>query len=238
MFNSDPKKLVALRHLAFEDLGLIEPFLTQRGWCVQYCDLGVNDLNATEIRNADLLAVLGGPIGAEDETLYPFLADELRAISERLTHQKPILGICLGAQLMARALGASVKPMQRKEIGYAPITLTAAAQHSPLAHIGNHPVLHWHGDQFSMPEGVESCASTPLCPHQAFMIGSYAMAWQFHLEVDASRIEQWLIGHCGELSQMGIDRGQLRADAHLYSPRTKESLGFVMDDFLAANGLS
>jgi GMP synthase (glutamine-hydrolysing) len=237
MPNSTPKTVVALRHLAFEDLGLIEPFLIQRGWRVHYCDVGVNDLTEADICNAELLAVLGGPIGAEDDAMYPFLADEVNLIRERLSNQKPILGICLGAQLMARALGASVKPMGYKEIGYSPLKLTQSARQSPLVHIGNQPVLHWHGDQFSMPHGVESFASTPVCPHQAFMIGSHAMAWQFHLEIDAARIEQWLIGHCGELSQMGIDRQHIRAAAKLHSAQLEESLKLVMQDWLALNGL-
>jgi GMP synthase (glutamine-hydrolysing) len=238
MRSSTPKTVVALRHLAFEDLGLIEPFLIQRGWRVRYCDVGVDDLHATEIRNADLLAVLGGPIGAEDDALYPFLADEVSLIKQRLTTQKPILGICLGAQLMARALGAAVRPMPHKEIGYSPVTLTESARKSPLVHVGNQPVLHWHGDQFSMPHGVVSLASTSACPHQAFMIGSHAMAWQFHLEVDAKRIEQWLIGHCGELSQTGIDRQQMRVAANLHSAQIKEILELVMQDWLTLNELA
>ncbi len=238
MPSSTSKTVVALRHLAFEDLGLIEPLLLQSGWHVRYYDVGVDDLSAPEIRNANLLVVLGGPVGAEDDDLYPFLADEVRLIKERLASQKPILGICLGAQLMARALGASVKPMSHKEIGYAPVELTAPARKSPLVHIGNQPVLHWHGDQFSMPQGLESFASTSACPHQAFLIGSHAMAWQFHLEVDARRIEQWLIGHCGELSQTGIDRQQLRATANLHSAKLIEILALVMQDWLALNGLA
>jgi GMP synthase (glutamine-hydrolysing) len=234
---STMKTLVALRHLAFEDLGLIEPFLIQRGWRVRYRDVGVDDLRTTELRDADLLAVLGGPIGAEDDALYPFLADEVQLISERLSNQKPILGICLGAQLMARALGASIRTMDRKEIGYASVNLTESARKSPLIHIGNQPVLHWHGDQFSMPRGVASLASTSVCPNQAFMIGSHAMAWQFHLEVDAKRIEQWLIGHCGELSQVGIDRQQLREAAKSHSEQLGKILDLVMQDWLAMNGL-
>jgi GMP synthase (glutamine-hydrolysing) len=237
MPNPTPKTVAALRHLAFEDLGLIEPFLIQRGWRVRYYDVGVNDLYAMDIRNADLLVILGGPIGAEDDALYPFLADEVSLIKERLTTKKPILGICLGAQLMARSLGASVKPMRQKEIGYSPVTLTESARKSPLVHIGKQTVLHWHGDQFSMPHGVESLASTSACPHQAFMIDSHAMAWQFHLEVDAKRIEQWLIGHCGELSQMRIDRQQLRVAANLHSAKLKKILALVMQDWLALNGL-
>jgi GMP synthase (glutamine-hydrolysing) len=234
---STMKTLVALRHLAFEDLGLIDPFLIQRGWRVRYRDVGVDDLRTTELRDADLLAVLGGPIGAEDDALYPFLADEVQLISERLSNQKPILGICLGAQLMARALGASIRTMDHKEIGYASVNLTESARKSPLIHIGNQPVLHWHGDQFSMPRGVASLASTSVCPNQAFMIGSHAMAWQFHLEVDAKRIEQWLIGHCGELSQVGIDRQQLREAAKSHSEQLGKILDLVMQDWLAMNGL-
>ncbi|MEQ1595190.1 MAG: glutamine amidotransferase [Casimicrobium sp.] len=236
--NSKPKTLVALRHLAIEDLGLIEPLLIKRGWRVRYCDMGLDDLSVSDIRTADLLVVLGGPISAGDDASYPFLAGEVRLITERLTKQLPILGICLGAQLIARALGAPVQPMSHKEIGYAPIKLSDSAHKSPLAHIGNQPVLHWHGDQFSMPDGVRSLASTAACPHQAFMIGSHAMAWQFHLEVDARRIEQWLIGHCGELSQVGADRQRLREAAHLHSAQLKEILGRVMHDWLALNGLA
>jgi GMP synthase (glutamine-hydrolysing) len=232
------KTCVAIRHIAFEDLGLIEPLLIERGWQIRYCDVGINDLHATTVRNADLLVVLGGPIGAEDDALYPFLADEVRVIKERLINQRPILGICLGAQLMARAMGAAVKPMLHKEIGYAPVSLTETAQRSALKHIGNQSVLHWHGDQFSMPHGIESFASTAACPHQAFLIGSHAMAWQFHLEVDAGRIEQWLIGHCAELSQIGLDRQQLRDAASVHSARLKNILELVMQDFLSANALS
>ena len=200
--------------------------------------MGVDDLSIPEIKDADLLVVLGGPIGAEDDAFYPFLSDEVHLIKERLSHHKPVLGICLGAQLMARALGASVKPMGHKEIGYAPIKLTTPARKSPLAHIGNQPVLHWHGDQFAMPHGIESYASTPSCPHQAFLIGTHAMAWQFHLEVDARRMEQWLIGHGSELSQEGINRQQLRDAAKLHSVQLRKILELVIQDWLALNGLS
>lgn len=238
MPSSKPKTVAALRHLAFEDMGLIEPFLIQRGWQIRYFDVGVDNLFVKEVRYADLLVVLGGPIGAEEENSYPFLTDEVHLIKERLANQRPILGICLGAQLMARALGASVQPMSNKEIDYSPVKLTESARKSPLVHIGNQPVLHWHGDQFSMPQGVESFASTAECPHQAFLIGSHAMAWQFHLEVDARRIEQWLIGHCCELSQMGVDRQHIRAAANFHSARLKEVLELVIQDWLELTGLA
>jgi GMP synthase (glutamine-hydrolysing) len=232
------KTCVALRHLAFEDLGLLAPLLQSMGWRIHYYDLGVDELWKIDLNQVDLLVILGGPIGAEDDALYPFLADEVILIKERLTNQKPMLGICLGAQLMARALGASVRPMGNKEIGYSPVKLTDSARKSPLVHIGDQPVLHWHGDQFSMPHSVESLASTSACPHQAFMIGSHAMAWQFHLEADAGRIEQWLIGHCGELSEVGIDRQHLREAAKIHSAQLTKVHDLVMQDWLALNGLA
>lgn len=162
----------------------------------------------------DLLVVLGGPIGAFDETAYPFLADTLALLRERLARRLPVLGICLGAQLMARALGAGVAPMGHKEIGFAPLALTLDGERSVLAPLANGtPVLHWHGDRFEIPPGAESLAATPLCPHQAFALGTHALALQFHLEADLSRIEQWLVGHACELAAAGVDLQALRSGA-------------------------
>lgn len=208
---------VAIRHVAFEDLGTLTPLLEERGYAVEYCDVGVDSLSALASRPVDLLVVLGAPIGAFDDELYPFLTDEVELISQRLQHKLPTLGICLGAQLMARALGEPVGPMTVKEIGFSPLALTAAGQDSVLQHLpADLPVLHWHGDQFGIPVGASSLAQTALCPHQAFALEHYALGLQFHLEADASRIEQWLIGHCAELMHAGVDLAKLRADAQQY----------------------
>jgi GMP synthase (glutamine-hydrolysing) len=225
------KTAVAIRHLAFEDLGLIEPWLRCRGWRIVTYDAGVDELCKIDMAQLDLLVVLGGPIGAHDDALYPFLAEEVDLIRQRLDSGRPILGICLGAQLIARALGASVTPMRGKEIGYAPLQLSAAGQASPLAALAGQPVLHWHGDQFDLPAGMPSLAATPICPHQAFMAGDHAMAWQFHLEVDAGRIEQWLIGHTGELRQAGIDIAALRQAAAQHRAGLAAGLDAVLADW-------
>jgi len=227
------KTLLALRHLAFEDLGLLAPLLQAEGWAIRYHDIGVDDLQAIDLAQVDLLVVLGGPIGAEDDDRYPFLGDEVRLIQRRLAARRPLLGICLGAQLMARALGARVAPMQRKEIGFAPLSLTPEGARSPLAGLGHQPVLHWHGDQFSLPPGVAALAGTALCPHQAFTVGAHAMAWQFHLEVDPARIEQWLIGHAAELAQAGIAPAPLRDGARLHGPALAQALQGVVRPWLA-----
>jgi len=225
------KTAVAIRHLAFEDLGLIEPWLQRRGWRTVTYDAGVDDLSQIDLAQVDLLVVLGGPIGAHDDALYPFLAEEVDLIRRRLDSARPLLGICLGAQLMARALGAPVAPMGHKEVGFGPLTLTSQGSASPLARIDAQPVLHWHGDQFELPAGCTSLATTPARPHQAFMVGERAMAWQFHLEVDAARIEQWLIGHAGELQQAGIDIAALRQAAAQHRAGLAQALDAVLTDW-------
>jgi GMP synthase (glutamine-hydrolysing) len=122
--------------------------------------------------------------------------------------------------------------MPAKEIGYGPLTLTPEGAASPLAGIAGQPVLHWHGDQLEMPAGCATLASTPACPNQAFMAGEHAMAWQFHLEVDAVRIEQWLIGHTGELCQAGIDMASLRRAAAQHRVGLAQALDAVLSDWL------
>jgi GMP synthase (glutamine-hydrolysing) len=210
------RTVLALRHLAFEDLGLLDPLLRARGYqCIDYHEAGVDDTARIDLAAVDLLVVLGGPIGAYDDARYPWLADEVRLVRERLASGRALLGICLGAQLMARALGAPVAPMAHghKEIGFGPLRLTEAGRASPLAALQDQSVLHWHGDQFALPPGLASLAATGPCPHQAFMPHPAALALQFHLEADPRRIEQWLVGHAAELSQAGVDIPALRADA-------------------------
>lgn len=230
------KTVVAIRHVAFEDLGTLQPVLEQRGYTLRYCDIGVDSLTALHNAQIGLLVVLGAPIGAYDNALYPFLTPEMALITERLQQGLPTLGICLGAQLMARALGAQVAPMPAKEIGFAPLTLTAAGSQSVLQYLpAGLPVLHWHGDQFEIPAGLESLAQTPLCPHQAFAVGNHALALQFHLEADTSRIEQWLIGHCTELLSAGVDLSSLRQQATDHGTALRQAseavIGAWLDEF-------
>lgn len=226
------KTAVALRHLAFEDLGLIEPLLRSRGFEIRYVEAGVDDFAAIELDRVDLLIVLGGPISVEDEANYPWLVQEIALIRRWLDAGQPLLGLCLGAQLMARALGAAVKPMGVKEIGFAPLTLTEAGQRTALAELGSQPVLHWHGDQFALPAGLVSLAATAVCPHQAFAPNPRALGLQFHPEVDPARLEQWLIGHAGELEAAGIRPQSLRDAAKQQGPGLAEALGRFMTRWL------
>jgi GMP synthase (glutamine-hydrolysing) len=118
------KTAVALRHVHFEDLGALADPLEAAGYAVRYHDVGIHELRTLERVKTELVIVLGGPVGAYESRRYPFLADEIRLLEDRLAAGRPTLGICLGAQLMARALGASVHPAPTGEIGWAPVELT------------------------------------------------------------------------------------------------------------------
>lgn len=213
---------LAIRHVAFEDLGLLVPLLAGRGFSLRYLEAGVDAISAGVLAAPELVVILGGPIGVYENDLYPFLDTELAAIRSRLDTGKPTLGICLGAQLMAKALGAKVAPGPQKEIGWAPLALTAEGRASALAPFAATPVLHWHGDNLELPAGAVRLASTPACPNQAFAIGDKLLGLQFHIEVDPARIEQWLIGHTVELGKAGIDPRALRRDAATFGRATAE----------------
>ncbi|MGZ7455467.1 glutamine amidotransferase [Pseudomonas sp. Ma2-10] len=230
------KTAIALRHIHFEDVGTLDAILAEEGYSLIYLDPTVDAIYSEQVLQADLLIVLGGPIGAHDEHLYPFLQDELKLVRQRVASGNPLLGICLGAQLIARAMHANVYPMGVKEIGFSPLTLTATGQESPLAALMDTPVLHWHGDQFDVPEGAALLASTPMGAHQAFAVGNTILGLQFHLEADTANIEQWLVGHASELAQTGIDPVALRSEAINLGDRLTRAAGHVMRAWL--NNLS
>jgi GMP synthase (glutamine-hydrolysing) len=229
---------VALRHVAFEDLGLLAPLLAKRGHEVRYVDVPVADLDDLDPLAADLLVVLGGPIGVYENDLYPFLEVETALLARRLAARRPTLGICLGSQLMAKALGARVYPSGVKEIGWAPLTLTAEGRESPLRQLESMPVLHWHGDTFDLPEGAVRLASTAVCKNQAFRLGASALALQFHAEAAGRALEAWFVGHTGEIAATpGISVPQLRADTARCTPAMERAGAACFEEWLAAAGL-
>jgi len=219
------KTAAVIRHVAFEDLGILDPVLAARGIEARYFEAGVDDLDAIAPSNPGLLVVLGGPIGVYDEPLYPFLSDEIALIERRLQAGGPTLGICLGAQLIARAAGARVYPGKQKEIGFSALTLTAEGEASCLSALksAGHQVLHWHGDTFDLPAGAKLLASTPITRNQAFSLGPNVLALQFHMEAEPKGLERWLIGHTGEIAQTGLDVRKLRADIARQGPAVVEA---------------
>ncbi len=209
------KTVVAIRHVPFEDLGSFSEPLVEQGYQLQYVEAGRDELADLDALQPALVVVLGGPIGATDERDYPFLADELRLLEKRLRHERPTLGICLGSQLMARALGARVYPGPQKEIGWARLSLAPHGETSCLRHLSPERtrVLHWHGDTFDLPDNALRLASTPVCENQAFAWGKNALALQFHPEATRKGLERWFIGHTCEIAATPeVTVANLRAD--------------------------
>ncbi len=215
-------KAVVLSHLPFEDLGSLQPILEQRGFVIETVAVAIASFPLLQAERCDLLIVLGGPIGVYDSADYPFLTSEIDCLRNRLASRKPTLGICLGAQLMAAALGAQVYPGSRgPEIGWFPIhspqNELPPAWFVPLLADGLH-LFHWHGDTFDLPAGALRLARTELYENQAFALENYALALQFHPEVTEIGLERWYVGHACELSQKRIPVQQLRTDARKYAP--------------------
>ena len=228
----------ALRHVPFEDLGLLEPLLGERGHGIRYVEVPTADLGALDESAPDLLVVLGGPIGVYEEADYPFLRAELALIERRLAANRPTLGICLGAQLIARALGARVYPSGVKEIGWAPLELRAAGRESCLRLLHDTAVLHWHGDTFDLPEGATLLASTPACPHQAFSRGPATLALQFHVEAAGAALESWFVGHTAEIAAAAdVNVAKLRADTARWTPVLTPRAVRCLGEWLDANAL-
>jgi len=213
------KKALALRHIAFEDLGQLQPLLTKRGFEVSYFEVGVDSFSEMSPLDADLVIVLGGPISVLNA--YPYLRAEIAWLRARLLDDMPTLGICLGAQLMAAALHAKVYPGRHgKEIGWAPLQAGEHVADLPCLEqlIGSDtPVLHWHGDTFDLPTGARHLAATERYRNQAFSWGRNGLALQFHPEFDVRMVEQWLIGHAHEIAHThDVSLATLRLDAAQY----------------------
>lgn len=226
-----------ITHVPFEGPGTLGEALVRAGFELRTWDASTDDLAAFDPMQPDLLVVMGGPIGVYEQCAYPFLRDEIRLLSERMAARLPTIGICLGAQLMAAALGADVFPgTNGKEIGWTALVPADGATNCPgfgsfLA--SGVKVLHWHGDTFDLPQGAALLASSPAYQNQAFAVGATVLALQFHPEVTSLELERWFVGHACELAQAGISVARLRADSRENSPALEEAAARFWQQWLA-----
>jgi GMP synthase-like glutamine amidotransferase len=192
------KNIHWFQHVPFEGLGAIESRLTGRNCAPAVTRLYADD-PLPRIDTIDWLIVMGGPMGIYDQDRHPWLKDEIAVIGEAIAAGKTVLGICLGAQLIAAALGAKVYPNTQKEIGWFPVTVTDEGRRSPL--LQGFPmeltVFHWHGDTFDLPSDATHLMTSKACANQAFSHRDRVIGLQFHLEVTPAGVEG-LIDHCGD----------------------------------------
>jgi len=196
-------RVLAFRHVPCEGAGLIEPVLQTHGIALDYADLFRPNAAMPDVSKYRALIVLGGPMSANDD--LPFLRAEIDMLRAEILRGRAVLGICLGAQLMARALGAGVRRNPVKEIGWFPIECTPAAASDPLlGGVSRETVFHWHGETFDLPDGAQLLASSERCRHQAYRVGERAYGFQFHLEVTPEMIADWCLQdeNCGDMREL------------------------------------
>lgn len=187
-----------LQHVEFEGLGIIEDSLRARGVEVSGTRLYAGD-PLPSLDDFDLLVVMGGPMSANDEAELPWLAHEKAFIRQALTADKRVLGVCLGAQLIASALGQPVYPGPEREIGWLPVFGNTHLNGAAFPFPDRIEVLHWHGETFDLPAGAVLLASSDVCRHQAFQLGRSVIGLQFHLEANRALLDAFVTADAASL---------------------------------------
>ena len=187
-------KILVFQHVPYEPLGTLDPLLKTAGFRIRYVNFSRDATQRPALDRYEAIIVLGGPMNSDQIDTYPNLVTEVDILREALDRDMSILGIYLGAQLLAKALGGTVERNPEREIGWYDVELTAAGMDDPVlsAFASRQRVFQWHEDGIGLPGNVVHLAQSELSPVQAFRHGSHAYGFQFHLEVDASLIERWL----------------------------------------------
>ncbi len=220
-----------LQHVPFEGPGTIAPFFRSDAHqtLITHLYKGERPLPVDEF---DFMVVMGGPMGVHDEDQCPWLKQEKRAIETTLGSGKKVLGICLGAQLLAHVLGSTVKPMGYREIGWYEVERSSGIEKNWLAEIfpANFLPLHWHGDTFELPAGCLQIGSSKACKNQGFVMGDQAVGLQFHLEFNASSIRRLCRNAADEL----VGAGAIQTEAEMLAEEQRFSAAHrLMSDLLA-----
>lgn len=187
-------KILVFQHVPYEPLGTLDPLLKECGFRIRYVNFGRDATQRPDLDRYAALIVLGGPMNCDQVDNHPNLATEVAIIRDAIDRDMSVLGICLGAQLLAKALGGKVRRNEAREIGWYEVTLTDAGASDPVlsTFARRQPVFQWHEDGIELPANVEHLASSQASTVQAFRHGEHAYGFQFHLEVDTSLIERWL----------------------------------------------
>lgn len=235
-------RLLVFQHVAHEILGTLDPLLRDAGFRIKYVNFERHPDTVPNLEGYDGLIVLGGPMNVDEVESYPNLKTEVDLIRLAIDKEMPVLGVCLGSQLLAKALGASVVKNSEKEIGWYDVSPTGEGLEDSLLSnfMQTEKIFQWHGDTFDLPEGAKLLASSPLCKHQAFKYGDRVYGFQFHLEVDKPMIERWLRvpENKKEIEDLKgkIDPDQIKAETPEYISRLNDLSNLVFSDFLELFG--
>ena len=225
-----------VRHTGVDDLGSFRDVLLARGYELRLLEPFEDDLSCEDAGAADVVVVLGGAISVNHEHDYPFLKDEIAFVERRLKSGKPIVGACLGGQLIAKAAGARVYENSALEVGYLPVTLTPEGEESCLAELaGNdYRIMHWHGDAFDLPRGATRLAYSELTENQAFSMGPNVLGLQFHMEACPRTVGGWLVCYIGDIARSWLSVHEIREAVRRHGRAASDGGARVLDRWLAA----
>jgi GMP synthase (glutamine-hydrolysing) len=213
------KRALIIRHVPYEGVAGFRQPIEAAGYEIDRIDVRDASFSSIDLREPDLLIMMGGPMGVYEQDAHPWIRCQLHRLAQRLAAHRPTLGVCLGAQMMAAAMGGDVYKGPVKEIGFHAVSVRDGANDNPLREIASVPVLHWHGDTFTLPEGAELLASSHLYPHQAFRRGRNLLALQFHAEMgEDERIHEWIDQSPDSLKAAGTDADRLRTAHSTHGP--------------------
>jgi GMP synthase (glutamine-hydrolysing) len=229
------KTALILQHTSIERGGLYETVLEEEAWALDVRPLYSGSFLPKDIEDYGMLLVLGGPMSVNDEADYPFLAEEILFIRKAIKIGHPVWGVCLGAQLMAKALGAGVYPGSHKEIGWYWLNQTPSGRTDSL--LGQLDpyflVFQWHGETFDLPPEAVCLAGNPAYPNQAFRYGNLAYGLQFHMEITKPMLKSWLSNWAGEIKEARPPAtGQgIMGEARIYLDRVNRQARTIFREF-------
>lgn len=221
-----------IRHVPHEGIaGYREP-IEAAGFELDRIDVDDPAFGRVDLTEPDLLIMMGGPMGVYEVEEHPWITCQLRRLERRIAAGRPTLGVCFGAQMMAAAMGARVYPGPAKEVGFHP--LSGIDRESPLRHLADVAVLHWHGDTFDLPDDVELLGSSEAYPHQAFRRGPNLLALQFHAEMGLDpRFDAWVDQWPSALTEVGSSPAKMRAAHSEHGPAAVAAGRLMVAEWLA-----